>query len=521
VILFSTSGVASLTWLWGLVFSTGDSAPFPLDAWFTTIGLAAASSTAAWLLAAPVAWLIGNGGRILASLALVLCASVLLIPPYVYAYTWNLIAARETAIGRWIHELTGDWDWSTVGWIRAWIVLTLWVWPVAAIWVGRVWAASGSRLLEQGVLDCGRIQLWFRLLLPAYRRHILGATAVMAFLTLTEYTTPHLYGISVITTEMLASAQSSADASLATISRHSFPLAVVGILCAALLARTISQFGGRAPVPDEGRSPIRWSRPHVLLQILIAIIPVVAAGWPLAALIAGGDLTGSLDDSLRLVSEHALMTVQIGAGAAAVSLWIAISTSLVGGAKMRWCALLTLGLTAALPGAAVGGSLLIGYNYVESLVPAVTGGTTRPLSPSDTAWIVIATCVCRYGVIMVAAANLILADEPSEHREMGRLDGAGPWRIALEILAPAVWRPVLGVGIVVWALSISELAATALTLPPRVKWLPHLLINEIHQGRGGAPMGCAILITAVVGAVLAAFVIGERIHVGSSRRRGK
>ena len=480
-------------WVSGL-FSGGEEAiDWRGSGWGNTLLLSVSVSATALALAVPVAWLVAGAPRWVARVVTPASVCVLLTPPYVQAYAWDLVTSPQSWLGGRIYESKDFAAWVLYGGVRAWWVLSLWVWPVAALWLGHVFAGQGRWMMAQGLLDGTRRQVVWRLVLPSFWPHLLGAGCAMGALILTEFSVAHLYSVPVLATELLARWMSTSPGPIESVAWLSAPMGVVGVGAGLLIGYALSRVSaGEAGVVEM--QPGVWARPGKIAWIVTGVVLLLALVWPVAALVGALGGAGRIDDPRVMVS-HLKTTPWVAGLAALVCATVAVSTWSARRVRRRWVVVLLTTVTATLPAALVGASLAVGY-------------VSAPAWITNSAWMVVSVCVARFGVVAVVVSWMALAGVPAAYAEMAELDGAGPWRRWWSVVAPQVWRPVAAGGAVVFALSASELAATGMTLPAGLRWLGQLMLNQMHYSRNSTVVVACLTVMGLVWVVtLGGFVL--------------
>jgi ABC-type Fe3+ transport system permease subunit len=143
-------------------------------------------------------------------------------------------------------------------------------------------------------------------------------------------------------------------------------------------------------------------------------------------------------------------------------------------------------------------------------------------------WVVPATAYFgRFGWIAIAAAAGTWSRPWLELRQMAALDGASSSRIAWSIVWPLAWPTLLAGGLLVGALSLTEVPATVLLMPENPQVLTPLLMTWVHMVRSDPMieasllMMATILLPALSGVLL--FTFGQRAQrlLGSGAKSGE
>jgi iron(III) transport system permease protein len=132
----------------------------------------------------------------------------------------------------------------------------------------------------------------------------------------------------------------------------------------------------------------------------------------------------------------------------------------------------------------------------------------------------------RFGWLALAASAATWTKPWRELREMASVDGATTFQRALGVIWPLAWPTLLAGGLIVGALSLTEVPATVLLFPQNPQVLTPTLMTWVHMAHYDAMIEASLLMMAVVllpavGAVLltALGVRVNRLFTASSRLR--
>jgi iron(III) transport system permease protein len=227
-------------------------------------------------------------------------------------------------------------------------------------------------------------------------------------------------------------------------------------------------------------SPLAWSGSALLRQLHASL----SADWPLIArTVAVGIAAGTLCATLALVA----CWLARGSRPAAIGL------------------LLLLGLAWVMPGPVVGLGLA---GLIEGLLD-ITGSPIwleRPLwqGPSSLplVWVYLIRLLPFAAAVLWPAVRLV----PRPLLEASRLDGAGPLRELVTVVAPLVWRNLLVAKLAVAVLSLGELAAGKMVSTAGAQSYAEELFAQMHYGVGAdlAARCLWLLIVVCLGAGLVA-----------------
>lgn len=461
------------------------------------------AALAAAAIGLPVGIVLGRGRGIIARLFWVLLPVSLLLPSLAYTYGWSQFFRLLD-----LHPLPA----SPADVARCAWSLATWLWPIPAACVGIALRRTDAQLQLQALLDGALWRVTFRALAPP-----IAAGVVIAFvLAVQEFAVYEPTGISVVATEVRmvfeTGAFSSADNPI-----------------------TAPMAGGQAdvmgPIDQRARaaSAVAVSLP-LLLVIALVSIPVLLAGQKLAATeaIDAGPWPRVLDAgwSMTLLALACVVTCVIVPAASLllslrvwrgpVEVWHEFSPQALGS--------LLIALLAGL--AACGLALWLCVRDARlplalALVTFLLGGQLiaialiRIYNRSALDWIynappvVVMAYVARFGWVALVAGRTTWSPRWRTVRDLAAVDGAGAIEAARHVVWPLAWPLLLAAGVLVMALSLTEVPAAILLSPQRPPMLTPMLMTWVHMLRYDAMIEASLLlmsIVALLGAAVAALV---------------
>jgi ABC-type Fe3+ transport system permease subunit len=421
----------------------------------------------------PAAYAVGASVRI--SSRPFVCAMMLaclLCSPMVFAFGWDAL----------LGSLAG-------GKARCVLVWALWAWPIPALLVGLGWNRGGRQAFEAGILETSSAKAFLWTALPLLRWHVAAACLILFILFFTDYSVPHACGLTVYATELLGWAASSKFL-IDTLWPALLPTGIVIILLAGLcvigatgtatgtseerIARPpASRFGGTRPV--LACFVISWLLPMGALLAKSASLREFAEAWR----VYGGDIITSL--MIAVAAGFVVMTMGLGLSRSP-RLW-------------RMVVLWTV-LFGVLPGALIGKSLIAAYIQIPFIY--------------DHPGIIVLSDVARFAWLGIAVVWATDRSTPLELLEQARCDGADRWALLTRIHLPLHW-PALAAGVAMaGALSLSEVASSALVQVPAIRLVPHIIIEKFHRQEDEMLVSLSLSIAAV--GFCAALLVGRAIR---------
>lgn len=462
-----------------------------------TLALAALTSLFAMLL--------GGGAGLLAHFAPPRGAAVVepmllvpfLIPPYLTAVAWSLLAGpgglwqRVLGFGgvplaRGLYSLTG---------MAA--VMALHLVPLVYVMV-----AGALRGVDERLVDCARVHGAGRLRAAwvAYRPTVvpsLASSSLLVFLAACEeFGMPKALGNYADVHVLSVAVEQSMSVWPVDLSRAAGIGLILAMLALALwvLTRQVRS-GERVAMHQRQRRRRLWS------ALLLAALALLAGGLPLAGIFVTSlqkAITNGLHAGNWTLAHFAAVLRPGGAGLQALSMSVMLSVvvSFVGTAlallsawvleTMRQRAARRLEILAylpqAIPGVVLGTGLILFWNASWNPLPVY----------GHAAILAMAYLTLTFPYAMRYAVGG-LEQAPAGLTQAAAVHGAGTLRILGRIRLPLAWPFLLGGGTVVFALSMREVAASSLLQPPGVQVVSTYVFEQFDQGNAGEGMAMAVL----------------------------
>lgn len=474
-----------------------------------TLGLSVAVALLALLLSVPVILSLGRGRSRAARWLWFFVPVPLLMPSLVLSYGWTqflwLVGALPEAASPADHA-------------RVVLALSAWLFPIVAVLGGLALRRLDPGLQEQARLDGAGPLTTLAFILPS----LLAAATIVLLVSSQEFAAWEPSGISVVATELRMVFDSGAFSSTlnpiaaprpdgaggstadqASRSAAAISVALPLLIVTASLAWPVSRRVHRDVLPDETPWVGRWPRmldasPGTVLLAWLVLLALVAT--PIAGLIL------SLRRSPRpwiIMQEYwpqLVGSLAVSGGALLLGLMLSGLATVV-----RPRGVVTVGLSCFL----VGGPLLA--------IAVVRIYNRRWLGMDD--WLydsplsAMLAHVARFGWIVVLAGWATHVGGWRQVREQAAIDGAGPWRAALAVVLPLAWPTLLAAGLVVSALSLTDVPVSVLLAP---QTLVPLLMTWVHMLRYEPMIEASLLMVSLMLAMAFAVVLLARL---SLRRR--
>ncbi|HEX3357935.1 MAG TPA: hypothetical protein VHS31_13265 [Tepidisphaeraceae bacterium] len=487
-----------------------------------TLGYNAAAALIATAMGFPAGIVLGRSRGWIARILWILLPAALFLPSLAYAYGWaQLVRVIAPSLVRFgiTFRPTGPADVFRCIWS-----LAAWLWAVPAGLIGVSLRQMDTAVQQQALLDGALRRVTFRQLLGP----IIASIAIVTLLATQEFAVYEPTGISVMATEIRmvfdTGAISSPDNSItgpvtgggikspdqparaAAAVATAFPLLACTVLLAALAAWGARSAGASDALTTGDWPPILDASPWtVALALLLLLLNI---GVPVASLIGSLHVPLSPTQIWNEFNPQIQGAMIVACEAATIAIIAALSAS------ARW---IKGSLALAAAGFLIGGQLL-----AISLIRIYN----RPglVWAYDTSVVTVIAYLGRFGWLAIAAGKSTWTNPWQELRDVASLDGAGPLRTAFSIIFPLAWPTLLAGGLLVGALSLTEVPATVLLMPQNPQVLTPLLMTWVHTLRydpmieASLLMMSAVLIPSIIAVILVGFGlrIVRRLRFSSS-----
>lgn len=487
-----------------------------LDRILPLLGNTAALAALSMLVAVPAGTLLGvaieraavPGRRLLRALLLL----ALFVPLPVYAVAWQVV------LGSWLPPLALDP--GEVAW-RPWnqgLLPAAWVHGTAAIpWVAWIVAAglrhTDPSLEDEAVMTGGPKALWRNVLLPRVAVAAVAAGGFVTAQTATEISVTDAMMVRTFAEEVYTQLVGF-PAGVAAAVAVTVPVWLGASFVAVRLSRPLlNRFFPAESVADASTGTRLRTRFGPAVWLLIAVIvglPFAALVWKAGVTSAGWSLANlgtQLDRTVRLsgvtIASGVLSAAVAGGVTAALAAWFCWRN------RDRPARVVAVAVVLALtPGPLVG----LGLKELISLLLSMEEFVLRTLglapdfpplrsllydqpSPLPGIW----ACTIRFFPVAVAILFPAVRVIPKELHETAALDGVSPWRhVGWPLLRNAIPFAAVAVGV----LSLGEVSASKLVVPPHLTVYVLDLFNQMHYGTEAGVAAMCLVQMAVTAAVV-------------------
>ena len=421
--------------------------------------------------------------------------ALIALPPYIHALAWNDVVQRvSTRLG--IIQPPGE-------------LLSVWVMAMSLLPVGIGLALVSLETVARTLVDAARTSqddqaVLRRVVLPLAGPLLAAGGGLIFLLSLLDYSVPSLFGVNVYALEIFAEFSSSNQPVRAFL--LSVPLLIIafGVLFAGqVFLRRVAQF------PIRGISP--WSTPPLWRGRFIFCQKVALVVWalqglvPLIVLVKLTASGGGWLAALQSAGSEFVFSFSVAGAAALLSLplgWLVMDEINNHGRINRLTGWLFL-LPVAIPAPLVGIGLVTLWNH-----PIFDGFYAS-------AWMPVLAALARFAplaaLILVAQSRRVDTLLLDAARVFQAWDWQTTWRVRLPLLAAGL----LASASLIFALTLGELGATLIVVPPGQPTLTLRIYNYLHYGASDVVAGLCL---AMLLLTLAAGVLSVYFMTAWSRR---
>jgi len=470
-----------------------------------SLALAASTAVLAGLLGAPLALLLARTDLNFRKAYSWLYLIPLLIPPPIQAVAWIRLLGPKGVFSSTVNMIFPGFPGfpSIHGLLGCVFVLTISYFPFVTLLTLGGLNSIDRKLEESGLFSRGGLGVVSRITLPLVLPHMLSGMAFVFIFSLINYGVPSLLRVNTYPVEVFI--QFSAFYREAAAVATSLPLVLIStVLVLAIAARMRGKpyvslkTGGQDMQFKLGRLRM----PAGLFAAGVALLSVV---FPLLGLahMAGG--VASFPVAIQRFYRPLLISLLVSAGVATVLIFLSAPIAyLIERGKSRargWVDVLSV-IPFAVPGTVLGIGLIRLWNRPET---AFLYGTLGMVIIAGTA---------RFFPFSIRALAAGIGQVDRKLEEAAEIAEPRPLVRVVKIMVPLL-KPGLAAGwAVAFVLSLGELGASLLVLPPGLETLPVAVYNLMHYG---ANQIVGALSLVLVGCSLAALI--PVILVLSPRRR--
>lgn len=400
------------------------------------------------------------------------------IPPYLHALAWLPLCAALP--GRGAGHVTG---WISAAWVQALALM-----PFCFGITRFALAGLDPRTLEAARVYGDDRRMLFRVVLPLLRPALFAAISLALLLTIADHSVPSLFSRSTYSMEVFEEFSATHDASRAMLSAT--PLVLAGLLALLPLAHFWKSATQRPAATVAGPEPLRLGgvmRYALAAGAGLAVLPVLAL---FATLMRQGLRPLVWTQSLASGAHDAATSAVVALLSAVIACVPALAVARIVLARpvAGWW---LVSAPLAAPSALAGVGLIWMWNR------------DLPLTPYGTIWMLVLASLARFtplAVLAVAAWRSRMDPALLDAAHVFAPPAKAFWRVELPLLFPGV---AVGAA-VVFVLSLGELGATLLVVPPGSGTLALRIYNYLHYGASGSVAALALCLMAGTAAAMLA-----------------
>jgi iron(III) transport system permease protein len=474
----------------------------------TSLGLAAGTAVMAMLLGWLAAvWLWSRGGRF-TWLVVIFALPVLALPIFIYNLAWFAGAEGLTRLLDLLGLLMG----TPTGWLSVLVVET-----TASIPVAFVFACLGLYSLDPELIDTARLARpdldgLLKVVLPLCAPALWCGWAIIFLTSLLDYSVPSLLQVQVYPMEIFADFSASHRPERALL--LSIPLIVTACLVLIPLLKPLrSLIVGAAFYRSVWMTPAYWPtwfRKLLKFATILALLSVCLPAIFIVMRLEGinqvfniwQDAGSEVGVSLRLAGFSALISFPLA---------ILVAASLLAPGRFTLIVWLIVIAPLSIPSSLAG----IGLVYLTQSIALDTQFLGL--------WPAMMACLTRFAPFAVLIFSAQLRRRDTLQIDAARVLQKSTWRRLFWVQLPQILPGALLAAGLVFALSLGELGATLLVIPPGQTTVSLRLYNYLHYGATDVVAGLGLFLMAAVlgmGVLVVAVAWVGWITIGAQGARG-
>jgi iron(III) transport system permease protein len=430
----------------------------PLLLW-NTLSLTFVVGFCAVVIGVSLAWLVTRTDLPGRSVWRWLLALPLVIPPYVGAMTYIIVAGPRSTLSEWWEAQTWMPDFMQPFPIEIYsfwgvaFVLTMFTYPYVFLIV-----SAAIRKMNRNFEDMARSQglnLWqiFRTINLPFMRPAIGAGAILVILyVLSDFGAVAIMRYTTFTAAIFYQMGSYDTMSAAILSIVLIAITMIVLWLEGRSRRSVMQTT-QSERPLEMRPLGKWKLPTTVFVVMVAIVSV---GVPLAVLIYWSSIGLQLGALNHEFWAFAWNSFQVAGFAALLSMLLALPLVYLKSRYPSWISITLdrLSYTGySLPGVIVALGLIFLFNqYIPMLY--------------NTVFVIILACIIRFLPQAMQSGEASLSLISPRIDEASRSLGYSPWKVMYKVILPLILPGVLAGGALVFVSTLKELPATLLLRPP-------------------------------------------------------
>jgi len=406
------------------------------------------------------------------------------LPPTLHALAWitagSWAADLAQAAGLFAPSLRG-WGWLI--WVQSMALAPL---AVGLTLLGLQRLPAG--LWEAACLFSSPWRAFWKVAIPHSAPYLLAAAGLLFLLSLTDFSLAATFQVNVYAFEIFTTFSAFHDAGRTLL--VALPLCAATLPAALLTGAQLRRILAPGPAGQAARPRFTWPFAWEMLQKAAILILLLQVGVPLGALLLTAGPPTAFAASVAGAGDELFNSTRISLLAALAGLPLALLAAqiLAGAGRAAWAGWLGLAFLLALPAPLAGAGLIAVWNHPGW---PVYGTLLMPLHALLARW-------TPYAALLVLAQLRHIDPLLLEAEQVFHTGWLRAWlRVRLPLLSPGL----LAGAFLILTLSLGELGATLLVLPPGMQTLAVRLYNYLHYGAAQQVSALALL-TALTGLTL-------------------
>jgi DNA-binding beta-propeller fold protein YncE/ABC-type Fe3+ transport system permease subunit len=456
----------------------------------------------------------------------VLTLAPICLPSYIVFYAWWQSWPADSALHKWV---VANHHMQLARQATLFLGLACWSWPLVSWSVAGVAAAMPAQREELLILDgAGPLRRLAHQFRNDGRGLMLGGLFVF-LATVANTTCFDLAEVFTFANELRAMQALGGNAKDVTIA--ALPAMAISALGAVVVWRLLSAHRRAREAPSRVRQTSAWSAAvFSAIWTCSVVLPLGMFGW---SLLSSSDVLQATGEFFALYRWSIGNTMLYASISGLLGALIAVGLATAWMTERRWLraiantSAITWITTALLPGTVIGVAIQAAYDrmiFREADIPHKhTPGILQQFVMLQPTVYIIAHLAC-FGFVAVLMARWTAMHEPSQLRELRRLDGANSMLGLIETNRPRLLAAGWATFAIIFVLALGEIPVTAVVNPPHRPGAGPLaltLLNDMHYQRPQTVMMASFLLMAAsIGAamIVAFFWISRTRQIAAFQR---
>ncbi|NSW89617.1 MAG: iron ABC transporter permease [Firmicutes bacterium] len=351
---------------------------------------------------------------------------------------------------------------------------------------------SGLLPIEENMVASGQVlakdpKVWWRIVLPTAAPQIISTTGLIFLLSFCDYTIPSLFSINVYAVEPFVEYSSSYNVFRALFT--SLPLLVPSVFVFFFSMKNVRKLFLMKREQYVLKSLFQWGLPLRLIQVTSFFILISGAAVLLIVMLFNIEVFKQVPMVISSSTSDIAYTLMISLLASLISLVLcALAAKALNELKnpgILWSIIL---LPFAIPAPLVGTAIIALFNHPIKLMQFLYNSMLMP----------VLACTVRFSPVGVLIFSSYLVRLDYSAIEAAGILSGNRIRILFNISFPMLMPAFILTFLSVFFLSIGELGATVMLLPPGMGTLTLKIYNYLHYGANERVMALCLIIVSIV-----------------------